>query len=182
MRGNVNVAGYNLKNLPTSKVSNLRRQVSVVFQDFKILPYRTVFENVAMALEVRGISKVHIDRRVRAVLRGLGLENRINVLCGELSGGEQQRVAVARSIVVNPQILLADEPTGNLDDDLAVRMMEIFKQFHRHGTTVVLATHSHELVRMHSQARQLRLEQGKIVAANWRGAQVFSETEFGVRS
>ncbi|OBQ46316.1 cell division ATP-binding protein FtsE [Halodesulfovibrio spirochaetisodalis] len=175
MRGKVNVAGYDLKNLPARQIPNLRRSVSVVFQDFKILPYRTVYQNVAMALEVRGLNQIHIDRRVRAVVRGLGLEPRINTLCGELSGGEQQRVAVARSVVVNPKILLADEPTGNLDEELAARMMGIFKQFHMHGTTVVLATHSSELVRMHPEARQLRLEHGKIVAANWRGAQIFSE-------
>ncbi|MCG8532409.1 MAG: cell division ATP-binding protein FtsE [Desulfovibrionales bacterium] len=175
MRGNVNVAGYDLKDLPARQIPNLRREVSVVFQDFKILPYRTVFENVAMALEVRGLNRVHIERRVRAVVRGLGLEPRINMLCGELSGGEQQRVAVARSIVVNPKILLADEPTGNLDEELAARMMGIFKQFHKHGTTVVLATHSSDLVRMHPRARQLRLENGKIVGANWSGAKLFSE-------
>lgn len=176
MRGNVNVAGYNLKSLPPRQIPNLRRQVSVVFQDFKILPYRTVFQNVAMALEVRGFNKVHIERRVRAVVRGLGLEPRINMLCGELSGGEQQRVAVARSVVVNPKILLADEPTGNLDEELAARMMGIFKQFHMHGTTVVVATHNNDLVRMHPEARQLRLEHGKIAAANWRGADIFSDS------
>ena len=173
MRGSITVAGYDLKKIPARQVPNLRRQVSVVFQDFKILPYRTVYQNVAMALEVRGLQQIHIDRRVRAVTRGLGLEARLFTLCGELSGGEQQRVAMARSVVVNPQILLADEPTGNLDEELAARMMKIFRQFNMHGTTVVLATHSHELVRMHPDARQLRLEEGKIVAANWRGATIF---------
>lgn len=169
-RGVVEVAGFDLKKLRSGQVPLLRRQVSVVFQDFKILPHRTVYDNVAIALEVRCLPPQHIDRRVRAVVRGLGLENRIGLLCGELSGGEQQRVAVARSIVVNPQILLADEPTGNLDPELSRRMMDIFKQFHTYGTTVVLATHSPELIAQHPKARLLRLDDGKITAANWPGA------------
>ncbi len=171
-RGNVEMAGFNLRSLSRRQIPLLRRQVSVVFQDFKILPHRTVYQNVALALEVRCLPPRHIDRRVRAVVRGLGLEKRIDLPCGELSGGEQQRVAVARSIVVNPQVLLADEPTGNLDPELSVRMMEIFKQFHTYGTTVVLATHSHDLIARHPSAKLLRLEDGRITAANWPGAMV----------
>lgn len=168
--GNVEVAGFNLNRLKNRQIPLLRRQVSVVFQDFKILPHRTVYDNVAIALEVRCLPPLHIDRRVKAVVRGLGLENRIGVLCSELSGGEQQRVAVARSIVVNPQILLADEPTGNLDPELSLRMMDIFKQFHTYGTTVVLATHSPELIAQHPKAKLLRLDDGQITEANWPGA------------
>jgi len=116
---------------------------------------------------------------VRAVVRGLGLENRLYTPCGELSGGEQQRVAVARSIVVNPQVLLADEPTGNLDEELSIRMMDIFKQFHAYGTTVVLATHSKELIESHPNAKLMRIEDGKIVAANWSGAAIFRGADQG---
>ncbi|GFM38613.1 cell division ATP-binding protein FtsE [Desulfovibrio psychrotolerans] len=169
-RGSVEVAGFNLNKLKPRQVPLLRRQVSVVFQDFKILPHRSVYQNIAIALEVRCLPAQHIDRRVRAVVRGLGLENRIDTPCGELSGGEQQRVAVARSIVVNPQILLADEPTGNLDPELSMRMMDIFKQFHSYGTTVVLATHSRDLLARHPKAKLLRLDDGKITEANWPGA------------
>ena len=120
-RGQVSLAGFNLNTLDHASIPQLRRQVSVVFQDFKILPDRTVFDNVALSLEVRGLPRQAIERRVRAVCRGLGLDSRINIACGNLSGGEQQRVAVARAVVVNPQVLLADEPTGNLDPELSHR-------------------------------------------------------------
>lgn len=173
MRGSLKVAGFNLNKLKNRHVPLLRRQVSVVFQDFKILPHRSVFDNVAIALNVRGLAGLHVKRRVNAVVRGLGLEHRMFTPCGELSGGEQQRVAVARSIVVNPQVLLADEPTGNLDPELSMRMMDIFKQFHAYGTTVILATHSKELLARHPSAKLLRLEDGKIVDSNWPGATIF---------
>lgn len=176
-RGAVSVAGFDLKTLKKSQLPALRRQVSVVFQDFKILPKRTVYDNIAIALEVRCLQRLHIDRRVRAVARGLGLENRLHTACGELSGGEQQRVAVARAVVVNPQILLADEPTGNLDPELALRMLDIFKQFHAYGTTVIVATHNRELVERHPGARVLRLDEGKITYANWAGASIFEGSE-----
>lgn len=181
-RGAVSVAGFDLTRLSGRAVSLLRRQVSVVFQDFKILPERSVFANVALPLEVRGLAPQHIGRRVRAVVRALGLENRLDTPCGGLSGGEQQRVAVARSIVVNPQVLLADEPTGNLDPELSLRLMDIFMQFHAYGTTVVLATHSPELIRRHPDARLLRLEDGMVSHANWPGGEVFHRAHGGPRS
>ncbi|WP_027182564.1 cell division ATP-binding protein FtsE [Oleidesulfovibrio alaskensis] len=176
-RGSLSVAGFDLRNLKTRQLPALRRQVSVVFQDFKILPRRSVYDNIAIALEVRCLQRVHIDRRVRAVARGLGLENRLAAPCSELSGGEQQRVAVARAVVVNPQILLADEPTGNLDPELALRMLDIFRQFHSYGTTVIVATHNRELVERHPGARVLRLDEGKITYANWTGAEIFEGSE-----
>ncbi|MBZ2173350.1 cell division ATP-binding protein FtsE [Desulfovibrio sp. DS-1] len=179
-RGAASVAGFDLTRLSGRTVPLLRRQVSVVFQDFKILPERSVYANVALPLEVRGLAPQHIGRRVRAVVRALGLENRLDTPGGELSGGEQQRVAVARSIVVNPQVLLADEPTGNLDPELSLRLMDIFMQFHAYGTTVVLATHSPELIRRHSDARLLRLEDGMITHANWPGGEVFRCADGGL--
>jgi len=179
-RGGVSVAGFDLARLSGRTVPLLRRQVSVVFQDFKILPERSVYANVALPLEVRGLAPQHIGRRVRAVVRALGLENRLDTPGGELSGGEQQRVAVARSIVVNPQVLLADEPTGNLDPELSLRLMDIFMQFHAYGTTVVLATHSPELIRRHPDARLLRLEDGMITHANWAGGEVFRCADGGL--
>ncbi len=165
LRGAARVAGFDLKHLRKRDVPLLRREVSVVFQDFKILPKRSVFANVALALEVRGARRIHIERRVRAVLRGLELEDKSGRLCSELSGGEQQRVAIARSVVVNPKLLLADEPTGNLDQDLSLRLMEVFKQFHTFGTTVILATHNRELPARFSQAKVLELRGGQITGA-----------------
>lgn len=173
-RGDVRVADMNLKTLSPSQVPLLRRQVGVVFQDFKILPLRTVRQNIALPLEVRGLAAQHIERRVRAVSRALGLDGRLNTACGSLSGGEQQRVAIARAFVVNPKVLLADEPTGNLDPELSFRLMELFKQFQAYGATVVFATHSMELMRRHPKARIMRLEEGKITQANWPGARIFT--------
>ena len=170
-RGEARIAGFTLNdNLTPKQIAMLRREVSVVFQDFKILPDRTVWANIALALEVRGLAQVSLERRVRAVAKALGLDGRLHTLAGELSGGEQQRVAVARSFVVNPGVLLADEPTGNLDPDLSLRLMDLFMQFQAYGTTIIFATHSHELLRRHPTARLLRLEDGMVTYANWPGA------------
>ncbi|WP_167941943.1 cell division ATP-binding protein FtsE [Desulfobaculum xiamenense] len=165
VRGAAEVAGFDLKTLKPRQVPHLRRQVSVVFQDFKILPDRTVAENVALPLEVRGERQSVIVRRVNAVLRSLNLSNRGQSLCGSLSGGEQQRVAIARAIVVNPKLLLADEPTGNLDLDLALHLMDVFKQFNTFGTTIILATHNREIVRSVPAARRLELADGQVVGS-----------------
>lgn len=172
-RGDVHVAGMDLKQLASARIPLLRRQVGVVFQDFKILPKRTVIENIALPLEVRGLARQQIDRRVRAVTRALGLDARLTLPCGELSGGEQQRVAIARAFVVNPKVLLADEPTGNLDPELSYRLMELFKQFQAYGATVLFATHSTDLMRRHPGAHIMRLEDGMITHANWSGARIF---------
>lgn len=172
-RGEVHVAGRDLKKLSKEQTPLLRRQVGVVFQDFKILPQRSVQQNIALPLEVKGLAPQHIERRVRAVARALGLDGRLHVRCGGLSGGEQQRVAIARAFVVNPQVLLADEPTGNLDPELSLRLVELFKQFQAYGATVLFATHSIDLMRRHPGAHIMRLEQGIITNANWPGAQIF---------
>ncbi|MGE4421419.1 MAG: cell division ATP-binding protein FtsE [Pseudodesulfovibrio sp.] len=161
-RGRASVAGFQLNNLKKRDIPRLRRKVGVVFQDFKILPERTVFDNVAMALEVRGMPRTHLERRVRAIIRALGLETKSYSLCERLSGGEQQRVAIARSMVANPELILADEPTGNLDVDLTLHLMEIFKQFHTYGTSVIMATHSTEVLQCVPNARILHLEDGRI--------------------
>lgn len=178
-RGEAHVAGMDLRKMSPPDVSLLRRQVGVVFQDFKILPMRSVLANIALPLEVRGLPREQIERRARAVTRALGLDGRLHTRCGELSGGEQQRVAIARSFVVNPRVLLADEPTGNLDPELSFRLMELFKQFQAYGATVVFATHSNELMRRHPTAYVIRLDQGMITGANWPGAQVSLAREAG---
>ena len=166
-RGQGSVAGFDLLGIKARQIPLLRREVSVVFQDFKILPQRTVFANVALALEVRNMPRTHMERRVRAVLRGLDMEAKAQVPCAQLSGGEQQRVAIARAVVVGPQLLLADEPTGNLDRELAMRLMNIFLQFHAHGTTIVLATHNQEILACVPDAKILHLEDGTVHWTNW---------------
>ena len=162
-RGRASVAGFQLNNLKKRHIPQLRRKVGVVFQDFKILPTRTVFDNVAMALEVRGMPRPPLERRVRAIIRAMGLEAKSYSVCSRLSGGEQQRVAIARSMVANPELILADEPTGNLDVDLTMHLMEIFKQFHTYGTSVIMATHSPEVLECIPSARILHLQDGRIV-------------------
>ncbi len=159
-RGKADVAGYDLNTLSESRKHLLRRDVSVVFQDFKILTNQTVFANVALPLKVRGIGQHIIEKRVRAVLRSLHLDHKTGALCEELSGGEQQRVAVARAVVVKPRLLLADEPTGNLDLELSMRMMDIFQQFHKFGTSIMIATHNREIMERMADARIVTLEDG----------------------
>ena len=166
-RGKAEIAGFDLSSTASRKLYLLRRQVAIVFQDFKILPDQSVFDNVALPLVVRGMVKKQIQKRVRAVLRGLRLDNKALSLCREISGGEQQRVAVARAVVVNPKVLLADEPTGNLDKKLGLKLLDVFRQFHVHGTTIVFATHNEELIRSQHNAKILSLKEGAIVDANW---------------
>ncbi|MFO7728673.1 MAG: ATP-binding cassette domain-containing protein [Desulfonatronovibrio sp.] len=166
-RGKADVADFDLNSLPARRLYLLRRQVAIVFQDFRILPDRSVWDNVALPLVVRGMVKKQIQKRVRAVLRGLRLDKKTWCLCREISGGEQQRVAVARAVVVNPKVLLADEPTGNLDRQLSVQLLEVFRQFHVHGTTVIFATHNEELIKSQPDAKILSLEEGRITGANW---------------
>lgn len=159
-RGHGNVAGFDLSKLSSRQLPKLRRAVSVVFQDFKVLSEQSVRDNVALPLKVMGVAKDKIDRRVGAVLRGLNMDNKFDLLCKELSGGEQQRVAIARAIVIKPKLLLADEPTGNLDEELSLRLLEIFQQFNKHGTTILLASHNRRLLPKVEQARVLGLKNG----------------------
>ncbi|WP_320006806.1 cell division ATP-binding protein FtsE [Maridesulfovibrio sp.] len=161
-RGQATVAGYDLNNIKRGQIPMLRRELGVVFQDFKILPNRSVYENVSLALTVRSMPKSVVDKRVRAIIRALGLEKKSYSKCGSLSGGEQQRVAIARAMVVNPKLIIADEPTGNLDFELSMHLMDVFKQFHTHGTTVVMATHSREVLRCVPDARIIHLEDGQL--------------------
>ena len=159
------VCGFDLKKLTRSRIPKLRREIGVVFQDFKILPKRTVFANVALALEVRGTPRNLIERRVRAVLRVLKLDDKAYEACERLSGGEQQRVAIARAVVVNPKLILADEPTGNLDMGLSRRLIEVFKQFHAYGASIIMATHNAEVLHMVPEARVLHLDDGTVCEA-----------------
>jgi cell division transport system ATP-binding protein len=150
-------AGHDLASLRPAKLYQLRRDVSVVFQDFKILPERTVADNVALPLVVRGAPAARTLRRVGSVLTALGLTELAGRPCAELAGGEQQRVAIARAVVGGPRLMLADEPTGNLDWELSLRLLDILRQFSAHGTSILMATHNQALVAAAPDAQVIRL-------------------------
>lgn len=160
--GEVRVLGRDVAHLPRRKVPALRRRIGVVFQDFKLLPRLSVEENVRIALDVQGVSDREARAKVFAVLKQVGLQQRRYQDPRSLSGGEQQRVALARALVGDPALLLADEPTGNLDPDLTVEIMDLIASVAARGTTVVVATHDLALVRRHGR-RTVRLEAGRVV-------------------
>jgi cell division transport system ATP-binding protein len=166
--GNVFVAGKNLASLPRWRVPYLRRNIGCVFQDFKLLPNKTVFENVAFALEVIGRPKAVVKRQVPQILELVGLGEKLDRFPDELSGGEQQRVSIARAFVNRPLILVADEPTGNLDPATSVGIMRLLDRINRTGTTVVMATHDHAIVDS-MRRRVIELEDGHIVRDQSRG-------------
>jgi cell division transport system ATP-binding protein len=161
--GKMLLGGVDISKLAPRRLPQLRRNVGIVFQDFKLIARRSIGENVGLALEVLGTPRPEIDRRVAAVLSIVGLRGRGHELPPTLSGGEQQRVAVARAIVNDPSILLADEPTGNLDGGMAVEVMEILQAINLRGTTVLVATHDVALMERFP-ARRLRFEGGKLVS------------------
>ena len=160
--GHILINGVNLNRISRAKLALLRRNIGFVFQDFKLLPKRTVFENVALALEVSGEAPPLIRKKTHQALRMVGLAEKEKAFPLQISGGEQQRVAIARAIVRNPLILLADEPTGNLDPDLTKDIMVLFKSIHKRGTTVLVATHSRQLLEGMPH-RTIFLNRGRIV-------------------
>lgn len=160
--GDVIIAGTNLSTLKNRQVPYLRRQLGVVFQDFKLLPRLNVFENVAYALEVIEEDPQIIRKRVMDVLDLVGLKHKVRMFPNELSGGEQQRVSIARSIVNMPKVVIADEPTGNLDPDTSWEIMNIFEEINARGTTIVMATHNREIVNT-IRKRVIAIEGGLIV-------------------
>lgn len=167
--GDIWVAGKHVTKMPSWKVPLLRRSVGTVFQDFKLLPSKTVFENVAFALEVIGRPKHVVQSQVPQVLRLVGLSTKADRLPQQLSGGEQQRVSIARAFVNRPLILLADEPTGNLDPATSVGIMRLLDRINRTGTTVVMATHDHAIVNA-MRRRVVALERGAVVRDQSRGS------------
>jgi cell division transport system ATP-binding protein len=166
--GTIMINGVNLSKLKESRVPHLRRNIGVVFQDFKLLPKLTVYENVAFALEVIGENPNNIKKRVMEVLDLVQLKHKARSLPSELSGGEQQRVSIARSIVNNPKVIIADEPTGNLDPDTSWEIMNIFEEINDGGTTVVMATHNKDIVNT-MRKRVIAIENGQIVRDEARG-------------
>jgi cell division transport system ATP-binding protein len=163
-RGQVLIDGVNLSRLSRSQIPLLRRTIGVVFQDYKLLPNRTVLENVAITLEVLGWGKRDIGKKVFHILKRMGLEDKMNSTPLRLSGGEQQRVALARALVNDPKILIADEPTGNLDEENKEQILAIFKEANIRGTTVVVATHDRRVMD-NSHRRVIHLEKGRILEA-----------------
>jgi cell division transport system ATP-binding protein len=161
-RGQVLIDGQNVNRLSRRQVPYLRRTIGIVFQDFKLLGNRTVFENVAITLDVLGWSRKDIGKKVFHILKQVGLEHKINSTPMRLSGGEQQRVALARALVNDPKILLADEPTGNLDEENKEHILDIFREANIRGTTVLVATHDRRLIE-HCHRRMVVLEKGQIV-------------------
>ena len=159
--GEVIVGGRNLAALSPTEVQAYRRTVGFVFQDFKLIARKTVFENVSFALRVLGQPVEQQRRRTYQVLKWVGLQHRLNAFPAELSGGEQQRVAVARALVNEPHLVLADEPTGNLDPDLSLEIMNLFRGINASGTTVLVATHDRELIKWVGR-RVVQLEHGRL--------------------
>jgi cell division transport system ATP-binding protein len=160
--GQLMVGGRNLSTLTPRQVQSYRRSLGFVFQDFKLLPAKTVLENVSFVPRVLGMAESQQQRRTFQVLKWVGLQHRMNAYPLELSGGEQQRIAIARALVNDPAIILADEPTGNLDPDLSLEIMNLFREINARGTTVVVATHDRELIRRVGR-RAVTLDHGNIV-------------------
>jgi cell division transport system ATP-binding protein len=181
-RGEVLIAGRELGGIPRSKVPFLRRNIGVVFQDYKLLPNRTVYDNVAYSLQVVGEQRSEIRRKVPDILRLVGLSTKLHNYPDELSGGEQQRVSIARAFVNHPPLLLADEPTGNLDPETSIGIMQLIYRINRTGTTVVVATHDKEMVDK-MRRRVVELRDGRIVRDELSGLYRPDEstTEFAVR-
>jgi cell division transport system ATP-binding protein len=160
--GTITVGGRNLARMRRSKVPYLRRAIGCVFQDFKLLSGRTVYENVAYSLQVIGEQPRNIRRKVPEILSLVGLSDKADRLPNELSGGEQQRVSIARAFVNHPRLLIADEPTGNLDPETSIGIMQLLYRINRTGTTVIMATHDREMVDK-MQMRVIALEDGRVV-------------------
>jgi cell division transport system ATP-binding protein len=180
--GSVHVAGRDLADINAKKLPYLRRNIGVIFQDYKLLPNRTVYANVAYALEVIGESRDSIRRKVPDILRLVGLSTKLHNYPDELSGGEQQRVSIARAFVNHPPLLLADEPTGNLDPETSIGIMQLIYRINRTGTTVVVATHDREMVDK-MRRRVIELNQGRLIRDQAGGMYQYDEStsEFAVR-
>jgi cell division transport system ATP-binding protein len=168
--GELKIGGKDMSRLSMRQVQAYRRSVGFVFQDFKLIPRKTVLENVAIVPRVLGVPVTTQQRKTFQVLKWVGLQHRMNAYPMELSGGEQQRIAIARALVNDPMLILADEPTGNLDPDLSLDIMNLLREVNARGTTVVVATHDRELIRRVGR-RAVALEHGRLIDADERAAE-----------
>ncbi|MEZ0496128.1 cell division ATP-binding protein FtsE [Sphingomonas sp. IW22] len=164
-RGMIRLFGEDTVTLPRARLPILRRRIGVVFQDFRLLPHLNAYDNIALPLRVAGASESEVDESVREMLAWVGLDNRADARPATLSGGEQQRIAIARAVINRPEILVADEPTGNVDPDIADRLLHLFDKLNKLGTTVVVATHDVHLLGRVKDAQMLRMERGGLVDA-----------------
>ena len=160
--GEIRVDDMDLSTLSPAQIPALRRKVGVIFQDFKLLEQHSVFDNVALSLEVLGLKKTQVEKRVREIITNVGLIGKIDRKAIQLSGGEQQRVAIARAVVNRPPIILADEPTGNLDRDRTMEVMGLMEELNARGTTIIFATHDEKLFE-NTHRRVIKLEDGRLV-------------------
>lgn len=167
-RGKLYLNGKDITRVPNRRIPFIRRQVGVVFQDFRLLPNKTVYENVAFAMEIVGAKPRDIRRRVPLILSMVDLSRKANSFPDQLSGGEQQRVSIARAIINNPPVLIADEPTGNLDPETAWEIMKVLTDINNRGTTVVMATHARDIVNL-MKKRVVALEDGRLVRDEQKG-------------
>lgn len=161
-RGLIRLFGEDVVTLPRARMPGFRRRIGVVFQDFRLVPYLSAFDNVALPLRVAGVDEREIEAPVNEMLAWVGLAGRASARPATLSGGEQQRVAIARAVIGRPEMLVADEPTGNVDPDMAARLLHLFDALNRLGTTVVVATHDIHLLSRVPNARMIRLERGQV--------------------
>lgn len=167
-KGEVLVGGWDITNIKNKEIPTLRRQLGVIFQDFKLLPKKTVFENIAFAMEACGFANDEIDKTVKQMIALVGLKGKENRYPHQLSGGEQQRVAIARSLVHKPKLLVADEPTGNLDSINTREIIDLLKKINDLGTTIVLVTHNRDVVNS-LKSRVLTLENGVLISDQAQG-------------
>ncbi|HZH93034.1 MAG TPA: cell division ATP-binding protein FtsE [Tissierellaceae bacterium] len=167
-RGRMYLDGMDITRVPNRRIPYIRRKVGVVFQDFRLLPNKTVYENVAFAMEIIGAKPREIRRRVPLILSMVDLSRKASSFPDQLSGGEQQRVSIARSIVNNPPVLIADEPTGNLDPDTAEEIMKVLVDINNRGTTIVMATHARDIVNK-MKKRVIALEDGRLIRDEEKG-------------
>jgi len=163
-QGQILVGGRNVTALPESQIPVLRRSIGVVFQDFKLIKRKTILENVAFVLRMLGVPRREQKRRAFAALKAVGLHHKMHAYPLQLSGGEQQRVAIARALINEPMLLLADEPTGNLDPDMAGEIMALFQDVNARGTTVLVATHDREMIQRMGK-RVITLDHGRVIAS-----------------
>ena len=162
-RGLIRLFGEDAVTLPRRRLPGFRRRIGVVFQDFRLVPHLSTFDNIALPLRIAGVPETEIETPVREMLGWVGLSERVNAKPPTLSGGEQQRVAIARAVIGRPEILVADEPTGNVDPDMAERLLHLFESLNRLGTTVVVATHDFHLLSRIPNAHMMRLDRGRLL-------------------